>query len=101
MDFLCPGYGKLGGSHLKQYLLQTNLSSFLSPPLRLETGMRFGWSDICYALPFHKASKLFFFLAYFLLIQVQLTIGGTSLWVQCLRIHLAIPGQGSDPWLGN
>ena len=101
MDILCLGYGKLGGSYLKHCLLQTNLSSFLSPPLRLEEGMRFGWLDICYALPFHKASKLFFFLAYFLLIQVQLTIGGTSLWVQCLRIHLAIPGQGSDPWLGN
>ena len=101
MDILCPGYGKFGGSYLKHYLLQTNLSSFLSPPLRLEEGMRFGWLDICYALPFQKASKLFFFLAYILLIQAQLTVGGISLLVQCLRIHLAILGQGSDPWLGN
>ena len=59
LDILCPGYGKLAGSYLKHYLLQTNLSSFLSPPLRLEEGMRFGWLDTCYALPFQKASKLF------------------------------------------
>ena len=65
MDILCPGYGKFGGSYLKHYLLQTNLSSFLSPPLRLEEGMRFGWLDICYALPFQKASKLFLLFAFF------------------------------------
>ena len=101
LDILCPGYGKLAGSYLKHYLLQTNLSSFLSSPLRLEKGMRFGWLDTCYALPFQKASKLFFLFAYFLLIQVQLTIGGTSLMVQWLRIHRAMLGHGSDPWLGN
>ena len=102
MDILCPGYGKFGGSYLKHYLLQTNLSSFLSPPLRLEEGMRFGWLDICYALPFQKASKLFLLFAFFfLLIRVQLTIGGTFLVLLWFGIHLPILGHGSDPWLGN